>query len=94
MDGRWTLVLLMGLVAVAAAVAVGLRRTRWFAGWRGAGLMLVIGVASAILHNVVSGLFDVEEAVFFLLAIVAAFALPIMLVLQLNDVLRGRRAAS
>lgn len=90
MDGRWTLVLLMALVAVAAAVAVGLRRTPWFAGWRGVGLMLAIGIAAVVLHNLVYGLFDVEEAVFFLVAIVAALALPIMVVLQLNDVLRDR----
>ncbi|MEZ4501524.1 MAG: hypothetical protein R3C39_02745 [Dehalococcoidia bacterium] len=90
MDGPGTLLVLMAFVAVAAGVAVGLRRTRWFAGWRGIGLVLAIGVASAVLHNVVYGLFDFEEAVFFFVAIVAAFALPIMAVLQLSEALRRR----
>jgi L-asparagine transporter-like permease len=90
MSDRWALPLLMALVLVSAALAVGLRRTRWFTGWRGPAWVLAIGVASAVLHNVVSGLFGIEEAVFFFFAIIAAFTLPIMVVLQLSDSLRGR----
>jgi len=48
--------------------------------WRKMWLIVVIGFISIVLHNVISGLFNVEEALFFIITI---FVIPIYFLIVL-----------